>query len=119
MRRMQSMTCSPTGGGADAVSRSHPRTDDRDLGSGAGPASSPELDRKDQPAWPFASYLELGALPGAVPCARLHTKQVLWEWHLDDLAATAELLVSELVTNSQRASAACGAEGFVGGGPGE
>jgi hypothetical protein len=47
----------------------------------------------------------LGALPGAVPCARLHAKQLLWEWRLDDLAATAELLVSELVTNGQRASA--------------
>jgi len=30
--------------------------------------------------WPLRSYLELGALPSAVPCARLHAKQVLWEW---------------------------------------
>jgi anti-sigma regulatory factor (Ser/Thr protein kinase) len=59
---------------------------------------------KDRPAWLFTSYLELGALPGAVPCARLHAKQMLWEWGLDDLADTVELLVSELVTNAQRAS---------------
>jgi len=39
-----------------------------------------------------------------VPCARLHTKQVLWEWQLDDLAETVELIVSELVTNGLQAS---------------
>jgi|GEM_PF-1269570 len=50
--------------------------------------------------WPLASYLELRALPGAVPCARLHTRQVLWEWGLGASADTTELLVSELVTNA-------------------
>jgi hypothetical protein len=30
--------------------------------------------------WPLQSFLELGALPGAVPCARLHTRHLLWEW---------------------------------------
>ena len=50
--------------------------------------------------WPLASFLELGALPGAVPCARLHTRQVLWEWGLQESADTTELLVSELVTNA-------------------
>jgi anti-sigma regulatory factor (Ser/Thr protein kinase) len=43
---------------------------------------------------------EMGALPGAVPCARLHTRQVLWEWGLQESADTTELLVSELVTNA-------------------
>jgi hypothetical protein len=28
---------------------------------------------------PLRSYLELGALPTAVPCARLHAGHVLWE----------------------------------------
>jgi hypothetical protein len=55
--------------------------------------------------WDLRSFLELGALPTAVPCARLHTRQVLWEWHLGALAATTELLVSELVTNAVQASA--------------
>jgi hypothetical protein len=40
-----------------------------------------------------------------VPCARLHAKQMLWEWDLDGLTETVELIVSELVTNAQRASA--------------
>lgn len=59
---------------------------------------------------PPRSYLELGALAGAVPCARLHARQVLWEWRLEALADTVELLVSELVTNAIWASAHIGAE---------
>lgn len=55
--------------------------------------------------WGLRTFLELGALPTAVPCARLHTRQVLWEWHLEALIDTAELLVSELVTNGVQASA--------------
>ena len=54
--------------------------------------------------WPFQSCLELGALPSAVPCARLHSRQVLWEWGLRALADSVELIVSELVTNGLRAS---------------
>jgi anti-sigma regulatory factor (Ser/Thr protein kinase) len=55
--------------------------------------------------WPLRSCLELGALPSAVPCARLHSRQVLWEWKLDSLSKAAELLVSELVTNAVQAAA--------------
>jgi hypothetical protein len=55
--------------------------------------------------WPLMSYLELGALLSAVPCARLHAKQVVWEWDGGDLAETVELIVSELVTNGLLASA--------------
>ena len=55
--------------------------------------------------WPHRNSLELGALPTAVPCARLHTRQLVWEWGLDGLAQTAELLVSELVTNAVQAMA--------------
>ncbi len=54
--------------------------------------------------WPLLSHLELGALPGAVACARLHARQVLWEWGLSAIAESAELLVSELVTNATQAS---------------
>jgi hypothetical protein len=32
--------------------------------------------------WPLQSSLELGAFPGAVPCARLHARQMLWEWRV-------------------------------------
>jgi anti-sigma regulatory factor (Ser/Thr protein kinase) len=55
--------------------------------------------------WPLRSHLELGALPTAVPCARLHTRHLLWEWGLNGLAADAELLVSELVPNAVKAAA--------------
>jgi anti-sigma regulatory factor (Ser/Thr protein kinase) len=54
--------------------------------------------------WPLLSHLQLGALPGAVACARLHARQVLWEWGLSAIAEDAELLVSELVTNATQAS---------------
>jgi anti-sigma regulatory factor (Ser/Thr protein kinase) len=50
--------------------------------------------------WPLRSYLPLGALPSAVPCARLHAKHVLWEWGLAGLSDSAELIVSELTTNA-------------------
>lgn len=54
--------------------------------------------------WPLQSFLELGALPGAVPSARLHTRQVVFEWGLAALERSAELVVSELVTNAVIAS---------------
>ena len=54
--------------------------------------------------WPLRSSLELGALSTAVPCACLHVKHVLWEWGLNSLAESAELLVSELVTNAVSAT---------------
>jgi anti-sigma regulatory factor (Ser/Thr protein kinase) len=50
--------------------------------------------------WPLRSFLELGALPSAVAYARLHTRQLLWEWQLTGLSDDAELLVSEIVTNA-------------------
>jgi anti-sigma regulatory factor (Ser/Thr protein kinase) len=58
--------------------------------------------------WPLLSHLELGALPGAVACARLHARQVLWEWGLSAIAEDAELLVSELITNAIQASPSAG-----------
>lgn len=60
-------------------------------------------------SWPLQSCLELGALPSAVPCARLNAKQVLWEWGLEALAEAVELIVSELVTNGVQVS-----EGMIG-----
>lgn len=54
--------------------------------------------------WPLLSHLEFGVLPGAVACARLHARQVLWEWGLSAIAENAELLVSELMTNAIQAS---------------
>ena len=68
--------------------------------SGVGPAF-----HLDEPEPPLRSYLELGALPTAVPCARLHARHVLREWGLNRLAPDSELLVSELVTNAVQATA--------------
>ena len=62
--------------------------------------------QEDSPVdqWPLQSFLELGALPGAVPCARLHARHLLWEWGLAGLADSTELLVSEMITNAVQAS---------------
>jgi anti-sigma regulatory factor (Ser/Thr protein kinase) len=79
-------------------------------GPGQRQASAPFLSRHDERGarmsedWPLRSYLELGVLPGAVPCARLHARQVLWEWGLSEFSDSVELLVSELVTNAVQAS---------------
>ncbi|HEV2374112.1 MAG TPA: ATP-binding protein [Streptosporangiaceae bacterium] len=56
--------------------------------------------------WPVRDYLELGALPGAVPSARLHTCQLVWEWGLTPLSADAEQVVSELTANAVAAAQA-------------
>ncbi len=54
--------------------------------------------------WPDHSILELGALPTAVPCIRLHTMLVLREWGMTALAEPAELVAAELATNAVQAS---------------
>jgi anti-sigma regulatory factor (Ser/Thr protein kinase) len=58
--------------------------------------------------WPLRDFIEFGALPGAVPCARYHSRLVLREWQLTELADSAELLVSELMTNAITANQATG-----------
>lgn len=56
-------------------------------------------------AWSLRSHLELAARPEAVRPARQHAMAAVRRWRLDALADTAELLVSELVTNAVLASA--------------
>jgi two-component sensor histidine kinase len=53
---------------------------------------------------PLQTSLILGALPTAVACARLHARNVMYEWNLPAVADTVELVVSELVTNAIRVS---------------
>jgi anti-sigma regulatory factor (Ser/Thr protein kinase) len=55
-------------------------------------------------SWPLRTHLELAAYPTAPACARGHARSVALEWGLADLADTAELLASELVTNALQAS---------------
>jgi hypothetical protein len=51
--------------------------------------------------WPLQDFIEFGPLPGAVPCARLHSRQLMWEW-VTRFSESVELLVSELVTNAMQ-----------------
>src|SRR5579863_2558358 len=70
------------------------------------PRPEPGLSLGSAAAWSLTDRLELGCLPSAVPCARLHTRAILAEWGLADLNDTAELLVSELATNALQATQA-------------
>ena len=60
--------------------------------------------RHKQMRYPHQSEMVLGALPSAVPCARLHAKVIVHEWGLGHVAKDVELVVSELVTNAIKAS---------------
>lgn len=52
------------------------------------------------PQWPLQDFLELGALLGAAPSARLHVRHILWEWGLTRLADPVEHVITELVANA-------------------
>jgi anti-sigma regulatory factor (Ser/Thr protein kinase) len=56
------------------------------------------------PDGPLRAALDLEAVPAAPGCARAWTRQILWKWRLTCLADNAELVVSELATNSVIAS---------------
>jgi anti-sigma regulatory factor (Ser/Thr protein kinase) len=53
---------------------------------------------------PGQTDLKLAAIPTAPSCARGHVRAVAHEWGLSELADTAELITSELVTNALQAS---------------
>ncbi len=96
-------------GGTGAVSGSAAPVFMRSPGQGGAPMPvPPTLDRGTEMAghWPVRDFLELGALPGAVPSARLHARQVLWEWALTPLTNQVEQVVSELMTNAVTAARA-------------
>lgn len=59
----------------------------------------------DLERWPLRNSITFGALTGAVPSARAHLRQLLWEWQQAELGEDAGVVVSELVTNSVAASA--------------
>lgn len=56
------------------------------------------------PDRPSRAVLDLGTLPTAPGCARAWTCRILLEWQLTGLLDSAELIVSELVTNAVLAS---------------
>jgi anti-sigma regulatory factor (Ser/Thr protein kinase) len=72
-------------------------------GVAAGPAPGSQAENLARD-WPLGDFIELGALPSSVPCARYHARQILWEWGLDRLSDSVELVVDELVTNAVAAS---------------
>jgi len=56
-------------------------------------------------ALPLHTHLEIAALSTGPGVVRGHIRAVALEWGLEELADTAELLASELVTNALQASA--------------
>jgi len=72
---------------------------------GDGMAVPPSQHGYDLARWPLRNALPLGALEGAVPSARAHVQQLLWEWGRAELAQDVGVVVSELVTNAVLASA--------------
>ena len=68
-----------------------------------GPVATVREDPARPAQWPLHTRLDLGALPGAVPCARLHARLVLTEWGQAQASDSVELIVSELMTNALRA----------------
>jgi anti-sigma regulatory factor (Ser/Thr protein kinase) len=96
-----------TGGGTGTVRGTALAASARDPRQSDAPVPVPPSGRDGKSMtgeWPLQDFLELGALPGAVPCARLHARQVMWEWGLAALAGSAEIIVSELVTNAVHAA---------------
>ncbi len=97
----------PAEGGAGIVSQTAVRAAPRGLAQSLAPV--PVLPSHTQGTtmtseWPLRDAIEFGPLPGAVPCARLHTRLLLAEWGLTGLTGQAEVVVSELVTNAVAAS---------------
>jgi anti-sigma regulatory factor (Ser/Thr protein kinase) len=90
----------------DATSWSDPAEDADDWAADETGLEVPAFAARAVSEWTLQSYLELGALDGAVPSARLHARHILREWGLSALADDAELVVSELVTNGVQASRA-------------
>ena len=99
------------GGGTGAVPGTGMTCAARSSGKSQTPVPVPPLQYQGTSMvgeWPLRDFIELGPLPGAVPCARLHSRQLMWEWGLASLSESVELLVSELVTNAIKASRSVG-----------
>lgn len=95
----------PMSGRGGAAHGSLEPVSDPELGVGAGSGFGlPPEGGLCADDWPLRSYLPLGAQPGAVPSARLHSRLLIAEWGLAESAETAELVTSELVTNAVKAS---------------
>ncbi|MGW2120150.1 ATP-binding protein [Streptomyces sp. NPDC001758] len=54
--------------------------------------------------WVYTSSLQLAAVPSAASCSRMLVRLTLARWNLADYVETAELVMSELVTNAVQAT---------------
>lgn len=107
------MTTAKAGKGRADNAEDQPHADDQTY-AGEQPGAVDQSHAGDQsyagdpetrsPRRPHNDSLELGSLVGAIPSARLHARHVLREWGLDRLCDSAELVVSELVTNAVQAT---------------
>ena len=102
LRSDQRRLLAPPSGRADTV---HGTADgSSEPSSGAGPAFQASRPRVlPREPWPRRNHLALDVLPGSVPRARLHSKQMLRKWGLAQLSESSELIVSEIVTNAIQA----------------
>jgi len=67
------------------------------------PSVPPNRQRPDNRwllAWNRRSFLELGSYEQAPGCARRHVESLLTEWRLEQHNDLAQLIISELITNS-------------------
>jgi|SRR5882724_3027880 len=77
--------------------------DRRDNATLVQPAVPPNRQRPDNRwllAWDRRSFLELGSYEQAPGCARGHVRNLLAEWNLEKHSDLAQLIISELITNS-------------------
>jgi hypothetical protein len=74
----------------------------------AAPPGTRQADNSWIVSWPRSSFLELGAYETAPGSARGHIRNVLPEWALGPHVESAELVATELLTNSINAARAAG-----------
>lgn len=64
---------------------------------------SPHTNGDRSTAWPFVNCLSLGAVPIAASVARIQVRALLIEWGLTRISESAELCVTELMSNALKA----------------
>lgn len=98
---MRAVSCGGTGTVRVAVLAGAHRVTERSAPVPVPPFLTDDHALADRLALP---HLEMAAWPGAVPCARHHARQLLWDRGLKELIEPVELVVSEIVTNAVRVS---------------
>lgn len=76
------------------------RRDNAALAQPAVPANRLRPDNRWLLAWNRRSFLEIGSYEQAAGCARGHVRNLLAEWNFQRHSELAQLIISELITNS-------------------